>query len=368
MQKIAIIGASFGQKELCVKAKELGLYTICFAWEKGALCKEFVDKFYPISILEKDRVANICKKENVDGVVSNASNLTAEIAAYVSEQLGLIGNPYRIIKKIEDKSYCRKATQAISGLSLVDYYFYDGSVHFMPCVIKPKSGGGKSGVSFANDDASFNEAIKYARSASDKDILIEKYVSGHEISVESISYQGKHYVIQITDKENSGPPHFVELGHHQPSSLPNDLKTNIALLVKRILMKIGFRNGASHTELKINDNGEIFLIEVNPRGGGDYISNKLVYLSTGYDYVKAMIDVALGQFEEPIINNKAFSGIYYLCKQTGYLLPKFESTYIRDWIVEKELDHKDLEESKGNSTRNGYLIYKADRKIVLKDE
>ena len=52
--KLAIIGASTGQLPLTLKAKELGHTVISFAWENGAVCKEYVDKFYPISILEKD--------------------------------------------------------------------------------------------------------------------------------------------------------------------------------------------------------------------------------------------------------------------------------------------------------------------------
>ena len=250
----------------------------------------------------------------------------------------------------------------------MDYYLYDyDKAHFLPCVIKPKSGGGKTGVSFATDNRSFEEAISYAQSVSDEDILVEEYVEGNEVSVESISYQGKHYVVQVTDKDNSGPPHFVELGHHQPSALSVELRRKISIVVKQILEKIGFMNGASHVELRVTNN-QIYLIEVNPRGGGDHISNKLVSLSTGYDYVKAMIDVALGQFEEPVIVNSAYSGIYFLCKQTEYLLPLFDSCEKKDWIIEKEWDHNELEESKGNSTRNGYLIYRAGNKISLKNE
>ena len=79
--KLAIIGASTGQLPLCLKAKEMGLKTICFAWEQGAICKDYVDKFYPISVLEKDEILEMCKLEKVNGVVSNASDLLAEITA-----------------------------------------------------------------------------------------------------------------------------------------------------------------------------------------------------------------------------------------------------------------------------------------------
>lgn len=53
--RLAIIGASKGQLPICQKAKDLGIETFCFAWDQGAVCKDVVDHFYPISILEKDK-------------------------------------------------------------------------------------------------------------------------------------------------------------------------------------------------------------------------------------------------------------------------------------------------------------------------
>ena len=94
--KLAIIGASYGQKPLCEKAKEMGLNTICFSWPQGAVCKDVVDRFYPISIIDKDTIVDVCKAEHVDGVVSNASDLTAEVVSYVATCLGLHGNNYRL--------------------------------------------------------------------------------------------------------------------------------------------------------------------------------------------------------------------------------------------------------------------------------
>ena len=55
MKKLAIIGASYLQRPLVEKAKEMGLYTICFAWKEGAVCADICDKFYPVSILKRKK-------------------------------------------------------------------------------------------------------------------------------------------------------------------------------------------------------------------------------------------------------------------------------------------------------------------------
>src|SRR5574344_1978734 len=108
--KIALIGASTGQYPICKKAKELGHQVVCFAWPKGAICKSIVDKFYPISILEIEKIVDICNKEKIEGVITNASDLSAYVATAVAEKLGLLGNSLEIFNKIKNKEYVREIT------------------------------------------------------------------------------------------------------------------------------------------------------------------------------------------------------------------------------------------------------------------
>ncbi len=364
-KKLAIIGASTGQYPLCLKAKELDIETFCFAWEQGAVCKEVVDHFYPISIFEMDRIAEICMINHVDGVMSNASDATAKVASYVAEKLHLNGTPYKTLLSLQDKYNIRLLAQSIIGLESPKFYFYRGiDNQIYPCVVKPCEGGGKKGVSFAFNDSEFKDAIDYASKDNKFGIIVEEFIEGKELSIESISFHGQHYVIQITDKDSSSAPHFVELGHHQPAIISERLKQKIENVVPLLLSAIGYINGASHIEVKYKGD-ELYLIEVNLRGGGDDISNKLVYMSSGIDYLRCMIDVALDQFVKPVrIEKQAYAGIYYLTKQTSYLLPFFENASGKDWLVRKEVYSTKLEESHSNYERNGYLIYKSDHKIT----
>lgn len=357
--KIAIIGASTGQLPLCLKAKEMGLETICFAWEDGAVCKEYVDKFYPISITEKERITQICRQEQVDGVVSNASDTLSDVVAYVAQQLHLVGNDYNALLRIKDKYCVRLSSAEVVGLKQIPFSLYGGNLPaFFPCIVKPCTGAAKKGVSYVETSEDFIQAIQYATSVGETKILIEKFVSGREVSVESISFQGQHWVLQITDKENSGPPHFVELGHHQPSSISHSVREKIEKIVPRLLDSVHFENGASHIELKIDHQDDIYLIEINPRGGGDEISSQLVYLSTGYDYIKGMLEVALGTFIAPRITSQHYAGIYYLCSQSQELLPAFIENVKHPWLVEKSIiASSQLSQATGNYDRNGHYIY-----------
>ena len=365
-KKIAIIGASTGQLPICKKAKDMGLETYCFAWDQGAVCKEYVDHFYPISIVKKERIAGICEKEHVDGIVSNCSDITQEVASYIAEKLGLNCTPYERLLSLRDKYHVRSLCQNIAGLSTPHFYRYEGvDEGLYPCVVKPCVGNAKKGVTFVHDKYNLSKALEYANTSDGQGVDIEEYIYGKEVSVESISFHGHHTVLQITDKDSSGAPHFVELGHHQPANLPTDILEKIREVTPKILDAIEYTNGASHIELKYNGRG-VFLIEANLRGGGDEISNRLTEMSTGLDYLRSMIEVALNTFEKPPCTGKPhYAGIYYLCKQTENLLPMFLSANDKPWCVELEVDSTQLKESLSNYERDGHLIYLSDHKINL---
>lgn len=364
--RLAVIGASLGQLPICLKAKEMGLEVHCFAWPEGAICRDIVDFFYPISIVEKDKVVEMCRNLHVDGVVSNASELTAEVVSYVSESLGLNGTPYRILEQLHDKFFVRQLSDKVEGLSVPKYYKYEGvDQGIYPCVVKPCTGSAKAGVSFANNKEQFIKAVEYANNSTDGDIIVEEYITGKEISVESISFKGEHQVIQITDKDSSSAPHFVELGHHQPALISKELKQKIERTIPLLLNSIGYTDGASHIEIKYNDD-KLFLIEVNLRGGGDDISNKLVQMSSGIDYLRCMIEVALGSYKAPVKSSEpSYAGIYYLCKQTERFLPFFETARSHDWFVEGEIMNRNLRVSLSNYERDGYFIYQSNHKITI---
>ena len=60
------------------------------------------------------------------------------------------------------------------------------------------------------------------------------------------------------------------------------------------LNALNIKNGASHSEFKIDENGDVGIIEIGARMGGDCIGSDLVKISTGYDFVEMVIDVAAG--------------------------------------------------------------------------
>lgn len=363
-RKIAIIGASTGQLPLVRKAKELGLYTVCFAWDSGAVCKSECDRFYPISIFETDKIVEKCKLEDIDGVVTIASEETALAASLIADKLKLNGVNPSIVRTIQNKEAVRNLTRNISGLQIPKLYHdtdKNENITF-PCVVKPIKGSAKKGVCFCEDKVKLQEALEYAHSASDL-IIIEEYIPGQEYSVEVLSYHGNHHIIQITRKVTTGFPHFVELEHHQPADLDSDIRKEVEDVIGKILSSVGYDNGASHIEIKINGKG-IYLIEINPRAGGDRISDTLIGLSTDCDYLSSIILIALNDYQHKEVHNTNYCGIMYLSAQNNRMIKYFEMPY-QDWMVERIKYHDELTESVSNYDRDGYIIYKSKEKIEL---
>lgn len=368
--KIAILGASKPHLALYQKAKKMGLETYCIAWNTGAYCKDYADHYYDISILDKERIAKLCIEEGISGIVSNAIEEAVPTLAYVSEHCGFNGNSYATAMRATNKLEMRK-TVLKQDSCLQPNFTIVSKPGFVcdkfPVIVKPIDGSCSKGVTKVCTQSELDSAINRALvNSQKKEVLIEQFIDGVEVSVESISFHGIHYVLVITDKQTTGAPYFVELAHHQPSLLDADIQKKICERTKSILNALEIRNGASHIEFKIDIHGNIFFIEGAARGGGDLISYKLVELSTGYDYVGAMINTALDKFVEPQVDNFKYCGVYFLSKETEYLKDYLTEDVEYPWLYEKSfLSDMPLTSIKKSQDRAGYFIYRSVNKINL---
>jgi biotin carboxylase len=235
--------------------------------------------------------------------------------------------------------------------------------------VKAVDACGKRGVSIAYNKEEQLKAVEQAKeNSSDGTALVEEYLKGgQEYSIECLSYgKGKHQIVQYTEKESSGPPHFVEIAHHQPANLSDEMKVRVDKAVYDILEVLGLNCGMAHLELKIIDN-EIYFIEVGARGGGDHISDILTPLSTGFDYYKAAIECHLGIYEPKPVTNLACAGIYFHSKQNERLKPLFEEAKTAKWCVMNTVVKDEFDEAIGNvgASNSGYIIYCSDHKISI---
>ena len=299
-KNLAIIGASYLQLPLIEKAQEMGYTTHVFAWAAGDVGETAADHFYPVSIVEKEQIADICREIGIVGICSIASDLAAVTVNYVAEQLGLPGNSMQCTLKSTNKHLMRRAFEEGGDPSpksvLVDAGAdLSGLQMTYPIIVKPTDRSGSRGIYKLETPDGLEEAIVTSASLGfEKKALVEEFVEGDEYSVEGISYNGEHHILTITQKFTTGAPHFIETGHFEPAPVSAETYERVKQVVTHALDSLEIRNSASHSEIKITPDGRIYLIEIGGRMGGDCIGSDLVRYSTGIDYVRAVIQVACG--------------------------------------------------------------------------
>ncbi len=310
MKKLVIIGANDFQNQLILKAKSLGYQTHVFAWADGAVGEKTADFFYPVSIVEKEEILKICRSINPDGVCTIASDLAAITVNYVAENLGLPCNCTKYTN-IQTNKYDMRQALLNAGIPCPGFITADESTDLQgaiktfsfPIIVKPTDRSGSRSITKLENGDNLESAVADAcRSSFEKKAIIEEYIDGDEYSMETISYQGNHTFLAVTKKYTTGAPNFIETAHSQPSDLSAQIIEKAKKMIFSALDALKVENSAGHAEFKVNANGDIRIIEIGARMGGDCIGSDLVYLSTGNDFVKMVIDVCCGNPPQVVQN------------------------------------------------------------------
>lgn len=372
MKKIVIIGANDFQRPLIQKAKEMGYETHVFAWKDGATGAQDADRFYDISITEKEQILKICREINPEGVVTIGSDLANITVQYLAQRLGLTGNTESCIKKSTNKFLMREAFQragipvpffqeAEAGMEIIPPHF--------PVIVKPTDRSGSRAITKVEKQEDLTEAIQNAISQSfEKKAIVEEFLSGVEYSVETISYKGIHKCLAITKKFTTGSPHYIEVGHLQPAPISKELYAEIEKTVFKALDALEIEYGPAHSELRVDDKQKIHIIEIGSRMGGDCIGSDLVPLSTGCDYVRMTIDIACGR--PPKIPEKISSqaAIRFLMseKDLEHLerIKQYHIECIKKMVVPEQITDSPIVDS---GSRLGFYILQAESEKQMEE-
>ena len=314
-EKCVIVGAGEFQLPLIRRARELGYETHVFAWGEVMVGRSHADHFYPVAITQKDLILSLCRDLQPACVVSIASDVAARTANYVSRALGLPANPEFTDLTSTNKYLMREAFKqhgiAVPNFVLVDTDKAEEIVHSIesaglcyPLIVKPTDRSSSIAVSKVANAEELVAALQVALTASvEGKAIVEEFISGAEYSCECISHAGKHHLVAFTQKFTTGEPYYLETGHLMPANFNSAEQDYLASCVFECLDALRIKTGASHIEFKITPSGEFRVIETAARMAGDYIGSDLVELATGYDYSKAVIDVAQGLPPETVPTN-----------------------------------------------------------------
>ncbi|MEI7029450.1 ATP-grasp domain-containing protein [Streptomyces pratensis] len=313
---LLLVGAT---DETLTKARALGLHVLLL---------QHPTKITPEqeSLVDLVRVVDYTRWESVEPVVRElygspgfaaALSLTEpglEAAASVNDLFGLGGTGHEVALRFRDKGVMRghfaaSDPDSVRFAPLRDREDLDefGDRHGYPFIVKPTNATASIGVRRVDGPADAEEVWEEVRRLSGtrtdrvstlfvlRDFLMEEYLDGPEYSVESFSFAGRHVVVAITEKFTD-PAHCAELGHAVPARLPSDAQEEIRAGVVRFLDLIGYRDGVSHTEVRVGEKGPK-VIESHNRVAGDVIP-ELVRSAYGVDLMTLALGWPFGLVDE----------------------------------------------------------------------
>ena len=376
MKTIMILGASILQLPAIEQAKKMGLNVVVVDMNPNAVgfdVEGIVKEV--ISTIDTPAVLKAAKKHHIDGIMTLASDMPMQTIATVCKELGLVGISEETALKATNKAFMRDALKD-NRVPIPAYYrvsteeAFNKAVRLIhsigsKCIVKPADNSGSRGVLLLDSVSDLNEAYHYTKKYSrDGELVIEEYMEGPEVSVETLAIDGKVHVIQITDKITTGAPYFVEMGHSQPSQFSDEIKRKIAEVAIAANKAIGIENGPSHTEIKVTKDGPK-IVELGARLGGDCITTHLVPLSTGIDMVEGCLKIVLG--ENPSIQSKWNKGsaIRYFITNKGVVNKVEGVDDVRriPGIVQVSIVHgvgECLDNIKSSVDRAGFVISQAE--------
>ncbi len=304
MRSIFILGASRLQIPAIMTAKKKGLFVYVLDYDPKAIGIQLADKYLEISTIDKEAVLKAALKYKPDYIITSTSDMPVRTVSWVCEELGMKTDiSYDDAICATDKIFMRKRMKEFN-VPIPDYYEVSNYEEFLTAanklphqfVLKPCDNSASRGVVLVDKneiydlEQMYRDCLQYSRSGG---ALVEEFMEGPEVSVESFSIEGEPHIISITDKIVTPPPFFVELGHTEPSRLSPKQQKDIIGITKKAIRALGVKNGPTHTEIKVTESG-VKLVEIAARLGGDFITSRLVKLSTGVDMIDCCFASLMG--------------------------------------------------------------------------
>lgn len=313
-ETILQLGAGAWMKWTIQRLKAAG-YRV-YAADKNPHAPAFplADGHAPVDIVDATAIEAYAREVNADLVmVVNGAGVISGAAA--SARLGLPGLPVDVATRAQDKGACRDAW-AKAGLAQPDYRVVEGPAHIAeaaaaigyPAVVKPTRAWGSRGVAVVRSRPEIDAVAAAARDEGfEGPMIVERCVSGVEVSVEGLVQRGVTSVLAAGDKVMQDHPTYrVGMVLNYPTYLPHE---PIEVLCAKAIHAMGIENGAFDAELMVDARGAAHLLEINPRPGGGHILGLIVEAVSGVAMPVAYAKILLG--EEVDIRPRQQKGVCY---------------------------------------------------------
>lgn len=350
MKRILVLGAGEGQIPLITRAKMAGWHVIAASPQGNYPGFEIADECVFADIADKEAILSIAKKCSADAVATDQTDVSVSSLQYVTERLNLPHIECKDIDNFRIKSLMRSVCEQ-SGIPSIPYcvtsdFATASSFYFSlsgNAIIKPDDSQGSRGVHqiSSKEDLydAFYDALRYSKSGS---VIIEKFIEGHEIEVDTIIQDGQIRATIIGDVFKFGlKDTFSSYERIYPSALGIKHMENVRIRNGQVLHALGLVTGWSHGEYIVDNEGEVYLLEVGARGGGNFVGSDIVRMMCGISSDEMAFRTAIGDssFYENIMMSDCFCGLkcFYLPEGIVSSVSISEDFYNKEYVVSHNL-------------------------------
>jgi len=297
MKRVLLLLPTTGYRnnDFLAAAKKLGVEIVAAA----NYCHQLAPSWglAPIMALHFDRpeqAADTVLREiggNLDAVLA-VDDSGVELAALLSERLGLPGNPAHAVRRVRDKLAFRRLLREREFLCPEFHHLPTGEdprklfpeLKF-PVVVKARRLSGSRGVIRADNSEELMRAVNWVRAiqsradrdAQDLGLIMENFIPGSEYALEGSLERGELTTLALFDKPDPmDGPYFEETLYITPSRLPEVLQDCIHEDVARACRVAGLAAGPVHAEVRVNDQG-VWILEVAARSIGGLCGRVLIH-------------------------------------------------------------------------------------------
>jgi len=319
-KKIIILGASRYYIKSIEAARKAGYYIIAVDRNPGSEGFKIADHYYVCDIIDKKGILKIAIENNISGIVP-INDYGVPTASYVSTRMGLPGiseeaaqlatNKELMRKRwIRDGVPCPKVEVANSKDEIKTAIEKVG----LPCILKPAHGigGASRGVVVIQKKAEIENSIDFSQKFyKDKATLVETFVEAeYEHSVEALIYNGKVYIIAISDKIKTPLPYRVDKNVLYPTVLNGKRLEQLKNVVENAILSLEIKIGAAHVELATIKEG-FYLFELGARCGGGGTPEPIVPFVTGIEEFVEQVRILAGDHPHNLIPTKNMACNYH---------------------------------------------------------
>jgi biotin carboxylase len=299
---LLILGAGESQVPTYLEARRLGYQVVGVDRRADAEARPLCDRFLPLSTADPAGILAALGDAEPAGVMAPASDPSVP----VQRRLGLAyGTPFvtpeAAVRASSDKAWFRGL---LERLGLPRYGWVDGSAEVevaakaarlrMPVIVKPVDAAGSRGVVFVREEVELVDAVRQAKAWSPGGrVIVEEFVTGQHYSVEAFLEDGRAAVMAVSERTVTGPPSFITVSHLLPAELDQGATPAVRRQVELVCAAIGLRQGPVNLDLVVDHRGEVYLIELGARLGGNGLG-RLVARTLGVNLVEAAIRLAVG--------------------------------------------------------------------------